>query len=136
MYNTEEYTCETGAKMDIKARAKKLKSDIPAVFIALRKKETPLSAKIIAAVTVLYALSPIDIIPDFIPIIGMLDDIILLPALISLTIKLIPEDIFIECRKEAEDLWLNGKPKKWYYALPIVLFWVLIVYLVVRLLLK
>lgn len=122
--------------MDIKARAKKLKSDIPAVFIALRKKETPLSAKIIAAVTVLYALSPIDIIPDFIPVIGLLDDIILLPALISLTIKLIPEDIFVECRKEAEDLWLNGKPKKWYYALPIVLFWVLIVYLVVRLLLK
>lgn len=119
--------------MTLKDRARKLKADIPAVFIALRKRETPLSAKILAAVTVFYALSPIDIIPDFIPVIGLLDDIILLPVLVSITIKLIPEETFAECRKEAEDLWQDGKPKKWYYAIPIALFWLLIIYVIIRL---
>jgi uncharacterized membrane protein YkvA (DUF1232 family) len=76
--------------MDLKDRARKLKSDIPAVFIALRKKETPLIAKIFAGITIGYALSPIDFIPDFIPVIGLLDDIILLPILVAITIKFIP----------------------------------------------
>ena len=56
--------------MNIKERAKQLKTDIPAVFIALKRKETPMPAKIIAAVAVAYALSPIDLIPDFIPFSG------------------------------------------------------------------
>lgn len=118
--------------MNIKERAKQLKTDIPAVFIALRKKETPLLAKIIAAVTVGYALSPIDFIPDFIPIIGLLDDVILLPGLIAVVIKLIPADIFEECRIEAAGLWVNGKPKKWYFALPIVFIWLLVVFMIVK----
>lgn len=122
--------------MNLKERAKKLKTDIPAVFIALRKKETPLAAKIIAGITIGYALSPIDIIPDFIPVLGLLDDLIILPALISITIKLIPENIFKECRTESENLWENGKPKKWYYAIPIIIFWLLIVFLIVRAFLK
>ena len=56
--------------MNIKERAKKLKSDIPAVFIALKDKDTPLLAKIVAGITVGYALSPVDLIPDFIPFLG------------------------------------------------------------------
>lgn len=67
--------------MNLRDRAKQLKVDIPAVFIALKQKETPLPAKILAAVTVGYALSPIDLIPDFIPVLGYLDDVLLLPAL-------------------------------------------------------
>ena len=62
--------------MNLKNRAKKIKLDIPAVFIALKKKETPLIAKVLAGITIVYALSPIDFIPDFIPIIGLLDDMI------------------------------------------------------------
>jgi uncharacterized membrane protein YkvA (DUF1232 family) len=118
--------------MNLKERAKQLKTDIPAVFIALKRKETPVSAKILAAITIAYALSPIDIIPDFIPVFGYLDDVILLPVLIALTVRLIPKDIFAECRKEAENLWNNGKPKKWYFALPIVVLWLLVVFLIVK----
>lgn len=118
--------------MNLKERAQKLKRDIPAVFIAMKKKETPVLAKIIAGLTVAYALSPIDLIPDFIPVLGYLDDIILLPALVALTIRMIPSDVFDACREEAEGLWSAGRPKRWYYALPIVLIWILIVFLIVR----
>jgi len=118
--------------MSLKQRAKQLKTDIPAVFIALKRKETPFIAKILAIITVMYALSPVDFIPDFIPVIGLLDDVILLPGLVAVIIKLIPPEIFAECRKEAEGLWADGKPKKWYYALPIVLVWVVLVYVIIR----
>ena len=67
----------------LKDRAKKLKTDIPAVFLALKDKRTPWYARILAAVIVVYALSPIDLIPDFIPVLGYLDDLIILPALIA-----------------------------------------------------
>ena len=113
--------------MNLKERAKKLKTDIPAIFLALKDKETPIIAKIFAGITVAYALSPIDLIPDFIPILGYLDDVILLPAFVALTIKFIPNDILEKKRKLSERMWENGKQKKWYYAIPIVLIWILIV---------
>ena len=112
--------------------AKKLKTDVPAVFLALQHSKTPVPAKILSAVTVCYALSPIDLIPDFIPVLGYLDDVILLPALIALTIKLIPDDVWAECREKSENMWSDGKPKKWYYALPIVMLWAMIVWLIVK----
>ena len=118
--------------MNLKDRAKKLKTDIPAVFIAMKKRETPLAAKIFASVTVLYALSPIDLIPDFIPVLGFLDDLIILPAMIALTVKLVPTAVFKQAQIESEDLWENGKPKKWYYALPIAAIWLLILALAAR----
>ena len=118
--------------MTLKERARQLKTDIPAVFLALRRKETPVLAKIIAAVAVAYALSPIDLIPDFIPVIGLLDDIILLPGLVALVIKLIPTEVFEECRKAAADLWNGGKPKRWYFALPIILIWALLLFLIIK----
>lgn len=118
--------------MNLKERANKLKTDIPAVFLAMKKKGTSVTAKIIAGLAVAYALSPIDLIPDFIPVLGYLDDIILLPALVTLTIRMIPPDVFAECRKEADGLWANGKPKKWYYAMPVAFIWLLIVFLIIR----
>ncbi len=118
--------------MNLKERAKKLKSDIPAVFLALKHKYTPIFAKITAAFTVCYALSPIDLIPDFIPVLGYLDDCILLPALIALTIKLIPKDVWALCRQESENMWKNGKQKKWYCAIPIVAVWAVIIWLIVK----
>jgi len=119
--------------MNLKARARKLKSDIPALFIALKKKETPVMAKIFAGITIGYALSPIDLIPDFIPVIGLLDDLILLPILVVITIKFIPEEIFNQCRSEVENLWSSGKPKRWYFAIPIVLIWVVLIFLIIKL---
>jgi len=118
--------------INLKERAKQLKTDIPAVFLALKHKETPPGAKILAAITVAYALSPIDLIPDFIPFLGYLDDLIILPALVVWTIKLIPPEVMAECREKSEGLWDNGKPKKWYYAIPIVVFWLLIIFLIVK----
>lgn len=122
--------------MDLKKRAKNLKRDIPAVYLALKNKSTPLTAKIFAAITVCYALSPIDLIPDFIPILGYLDDVILLPALIALTVRFIPKNVLEQCKKQAEGMWENGKPKKWYYAVPIVIIWLLIILLLFKLIFK
>ncbi len=118
--------------MNFKERAQKLKSDIPAIFLALKGKDTPIIAKILAAVTVAYALSPIDLIPDFIPVLGYLDDLIILPALAALTIKLIPKEKLEECRIKADGLWGNGKPKKWYYAVLIVIIWVVVILGIVK----
>ena len=118
--------------MSLKDRAKQLKTDIPAVFLALKKRETPWTAKLLAALTIGYALSPIDLIPDFIPVLGYLDDLILLPALVALTIRCVPAEVLDECRAQAEGMWSSGKPKRWYYALPIVLVWLLVAFLIVR----
>lgn len=76
--------------MTWKERAEKLKTELPALFLALKDRDTPLTAKIFAGVTIAYALSPVDLIPDFIPVLGYLDDLLLLPALVALTVKLIP----------------------------------------------
>ena len=118
--------------MNFKERAKKLKSDIPTVFLALKDKETPMLAKIFAALTVVYALSPVDLIPDVIPVLGYLDDVILLPMLVALTIKFIPKEVLEKNRKAAEGLWKDGKPEKWYYGIPFVLRWVVIIILIVK----
>lgn len=85
--------------MSLKERAGKLKTDIPAIYLAIKDKDTPIITKIFAGITVAYALSPIDLIPDFIPVLGYLDDIILLPFMVALTIKLIPLDILSRTRK-------------------------------------
>ena len=118
--------------MTLKEWAKKLKRDVPAVFLALKDRETPLFAKIMAAVTVAYALSPIDLIPDFIPVLGYLDDVLLLPALIALAIKLIPKEVWKRCQAESENMWVDGKQEKWYFAVPIILIWLLILWLIVK----
>ena len=117
--------------MSLKQRANQLKTDIPALFLALQKKDTPVFAKMLAALTVCYALSPIDLIPDCIPILGYLDDLILLPSLIALTIRLIPSEVLDPCRAESETIWKDGKPKKWFYALPILLIWGIIIYAII-----
>ena len=118
--------------MTLKERARKLKQDVPAVFLALKDRDTPLLAKIFAGVTVAYALSPIDLIPDFVPVLGYLDDVLLLPALIALTVKLIPNKVWVRCQAESENMWKDSKPKKWYFAIPIVLIWLLIVWLIIK----
>lgn len=111
--------------MTLKERAGRLKRDVPSVFLALKDKDTPFLAKILAGITVAYALSPVDLIPDFIPVLGYLDDVILLPALIALTVRLIPKHVWVRCREISETMWTDSKQKKWYYAIPIVLVWVL-----------
>ncbi|HAS38361.1 MAG TPA: hypothetical protein DCY31_05280 [Ruminococcaceae bacterium] len=116
----------------MKEKLEKLKKDVPAVFLAMRKKETPWYAKLFAALTVAYALSPIDLIPDFVPVLGYLDDLLIVPLLVTLTVKCIPYSVWEQCRTESADMWKDGKPKKWYYAVPIVIFWLIIIWLIVK----
>ena len=118
--------------MKLQDKAKQLKTDIPAVFLALKDRKTPWYVKLFAALIVVYALSPIDFIPDFIPVLGYLDDLIILPLLVTLTVRFIPKDVFDEYRKQAQGMWQGGKPKKWYYAIPILLVWAMIIFLIVK----
>ena len=117
--------------MNWKNSVKKIKSDIPALFFALKEKETPVVAKIMAGITVAYALSPIDLIPDFIPILRYLDDFILLPLLIALTVKLIPKAILETSRLKAEEMSNKRLSKKWYYSIPVVLSWCILLVIVI-----
>lgn len=117
--------------MNLKAKAQALKVYIPALFIAMKKRETPMAAKIVAGLTLGYALSPIDIVPDFIPVLGYLDDLIILPLLIALAIKLIPPEVMETCKIEAEGLWTDRKPKKWYLGLPIIVLWIVIIAVII-----
>lgn len=119
-------------QMDLKEWARKLKKDIPAIFFALKDKETPAAAKIAAGITVAYALSPIDLVPDFIPVLGYLDDVIVLPLLVAVAIKLIPKDVLERNRKRSEGMWKDGKLGKWYYAIPIVFIWLAVIALLLK----
>ena len=100
--------------------------------MAVKRKDVPWYAKVLAGITIAYALSPIDLIPDFIPVLGQLDDIIILPMLITATAKLIPKDILDDCRTRSAEMWNDGKPKKWTYALPVIIFWMLIVFIIIK----
>lgn len=118
--------------MKLSERARQLKTDVPAVFLALKRKETPWYAKAVAALIMVYALSPVDLIPDFIPVLGYLDDLIVLPALIVLFVRLIPSGVMDECRAEAAAQFDGKKPKRWYYAIPFVLVWLLVLFFIGR----
>ena len=118
--------------MNLAQRAKQMKTDIPALYLAMGRRATPWPAKAMAALAVAYALSPVDLIPDFVPVLGYLDDLLILPALAALAIRLIPREVLEDCRREAQGLWAQGRPKKWYYALPIAGMWLFVILLVLR----
>lgn len=118
--------------MSLKEKAEKLNREISAVFVAMKHPDTPLYAKIAAGLCVAYALSPIDLIPDFIPVLGYLDDLLILPFLIWLAIKMTPEDVYAQCLEESEKAFREGGEKKLIYALPVVIIWVAIILAVVR----
>ena len=108
--------------------ARRLKAEVIAMYFVMKHPETPLYAKVLAAIIVGYALSPIDLIPDFVPILGYVDDVILLPLGIALVIKLIPKNILEACRKEAKINPPAAKPKIWVAAYVIVMLWLIVVY--------
>jgi len=122
--------------MDIKSwktKTKQLRTEIVALYLASKHPRTPWYAKVLAALIIGYALSPIDLIPDFIPVIGYLDDFIIVPAGIALLIKIIPRDVLEECRAKARSDFSEGKPKNWIAAIIIVLIWLFALYLVLSL---
>jgi uncharacterized membrane protein YkvA (DUF1232 family) len=85
----------------LKRRAKRLKRQVWSLWLAMKDPRTPFRARLVIGVTVAYALSPIDFIPDFIPVLGYLDDLVILPGLIVLAIRLIPKEVMASARREA-----------------------------------
>ena len=107
----------------LRQRARAIKRDTLALYLAARHPQTPWYAKALAVLIVGYALSPIDLIPDFIPVLGYLDDVILLPAGIFLCIRLIPAHVIDDCRAQAAARFADGKPVSRTAAVVIVLIW-------------
>ena len=104
--------------------AKVLKKNTYALYLASRDPRVPLLPKILIVIVVAYALSPIDLIPDFIPVIGYLDDLLLLPLGIWLAIRLIPDTLWEECQHAAQQHVLN-LPRNRYAAIIIVIIWLI-----------
>ena len=111
----------------MKVWAKSLKRQIFILYYAYKDARTPWYAKLFAACVVAYAFSPIDLIPDFIPILGYLDDVILLPIGILFALKMIPKNVLSDCEVKAEAKMKNGKPKNWIVVSIIVSIWIFII---------
>jgi uncharacterized membrane protein YkvA (DUF1232 family) len=110
----------------LKQRARHLKVETFALYLASRDPRTPWYAKLLTAAIVAYAFSPIDLIPDFVPVLGYLDDLVLIPAGIALAVKLIPQPVLCDCRTRAQDAMKNGKPVNRVAGALIVLIWVIL----------
>ena len=108
----------------LKRWAQKLKTEVYALYLAYKDPRVPWYARALAAVVVGYAFSPIDLIPDPIPVLGYLDDIILIPLGIALVIRMIPDEVLDECREEAKTM--QDRPVNWVAAGVVVLIWVLL----------
>ncbi len=117
----------------LKEEMRQLKTDTYALYLSYKDPRVPWYAKVIIAATVGYALSPIDLIPDFIPVLGQLDDLIIVPAGISLALKMMPKEVLDEYRKKAQSELNGSRQKNWVAAFIIVLIWLLVVYLLLRL---
>ena len=109
---------------EFKRRAGGLKAETFALYLAARHPATPWYAKLLVAAIVAYALSPIDLIPDFIPIVGYLDDLVLIPIGIALAIKLVPPSVLAECRSRARDAMASGKPVSRIAGAIVVMIWI------------
>jgi uncharacterized membrane protein YkvA (DUF1232 family) len=107
----------------LRKRANNLKSETYALYLAYHDPRVSWYAKAVCACTVAYALSPIDLIPDFIPVIGYLDDLIIVPAGLTLAIKLIPEEVMCECRVKAKEIMKLNEPRNYVAAAIIVAIW-------------
>ncbi|GIN86782.1 hypothetical protein J6TS2_31680 [Heyndrickxia sporothermodurans] len=110
----------------LKQFARKLKQELFVLFLSYKDPRTPWYAKVVTICVVAYAFSPIDLIPDFIPVLGYLDDLIIVPTGISLALKLIPSHIIEDNRENAEDMKKNAKPKNWFVGILFILIWILL----------
>lgn len=104
---------------------RRMKAETVVLYLAARHPKTPWYAKMMAAVVMAYALSPIDLIPDFVPVLGYLDDLILVPAGIALVIRWIPEPVLEECRSKATEWSRDGHHVSWVAGGVIVAIWLM-----------
>jgi uncharacterized membrane protein YkvA (DUF1232 family) len=110
----------------LKTKAREIKNELTALSLAYRHPAVPWHAKLCMAIVIGYALSPIDLIPDFIPILGYLDDLILIPMGIKIALKMIPEDIMIQCREQAIESEKKSLGSSWIAAVIILGIWAFI----------
>jgi uncharacterized membrane protein YkvA (DUF1232 family) len=106
-------------------RAKRLKTETYALYLAYRDPRVPWYAKVLAAAVVAYAFSPVDLIPDFIPVLGYLDDLVLVPLGVALVLRMIPEDVLDQCRERALVDLGQDRPTNWLGAAVVVVLWLL-----------
>ena len=111
---------------ELKQRARHLKAETFALYLAARDPRTPWYAKLLVAGIVAYAFSPIDLIPDFVPVLGYLDDLVLIPMGIALAIKLVPHQVLADCRARAQQTIQNGKPVSRVAGAVIAAIWVVL----------
>lgn len=111
--------------------ARRLNTEVYALYLAYQDPRTPLYARIFTACVVGYAFSPIDLIPDFIPILGYLDDLLLIPLGIKVAIGMIPPEVMRDCREKAHTMFPNGKPVNRVAAAVIVLVWLVLAILII-----
>ncbi len=104
-------------------RARALKQEVYALYLAFRDPRTPWFGKAFAALVVAYAFSPIDLIPDFVPVLGYLDDLVLLPLGVIIALRMIPPEVMADARAEAESVLRAGKPVSRAGALLIAAIW-------------
>lgn len=109
-----------------KKRARQLKTDTYALYLAYKDPRLSWGARIFVACVVAYAFSPIDLIPDPIPVLGYLDDLILIPLGVYLALKMIPSEVMAECRLKAQQEMDASKPVNWAAAGVIVVMWFLV----------
>ncbi len=112
----------------LKQKATSIKQETTALFFAYRDPRTPWYARVFSALVVAYFLSPIDLVPDFIPILGYLDDLILVPLGITLALKMIPPEVLSDARSQAANPIIN-KSTSIFVTIVIVICWVFIIYL-------
>lgn len=104
----------------------KMNQELLVLYLSSKDQRTPMTVKILAVCIVAYALSPIDLIPDFIPVLGYLDDIIIVPLGIALCLKLIPEPIIQDNRRKASELNKNILSQNWYAGVLIIILWMIV----------
>jgi uncharacterized membrane protein YkvA (DUF1232 family) len=119
-----------------KNRARTIKREVYTLYLAYRDPRTPWYGKAFAALVVAYAFSPIDLIPDPIPILGYLDDLILVPLGVMIAVRLIPPAVMADSRVKAEEMMRSGKPVSWVGALIIGVIWVVLAILAIKLVLR
>ena len=120
----------------LKHKARLLKTEVYAIYLAYKDPRVPWYARIFAVCVVGYAFSPIDLIPDPIPIIGYLDDLILVPLGIALALKMIPKEVTVECREQAEVTMLQNTPVNRVAAVLIIGMWIGLAILAVAFMVK
>ena len=114
-----------------KDRVRQLKTETYAIYLAYRDPRVPWYARLLIALVVAHTFSPVDLIPDFIPVLGYLDDLVIAPLGIALAIRMIPPEVMVECRGKAKEAIGQGRPTSWAAAAVIVTIWLLAVALVV-----